>query len=472
MAATIASLQLDNFLAFAGPGAQHTLHYGGKNLLIYGENGSGKTAIYRALKGFFALSRPPGEFTNVFEPTAPWAVTLKFVGGKEIRWNAEQHPAWVQNGFDQQTNRTARRSAFLSYRDLAKATGANIFRLLLDSILADYQVPSEGKSQSLGTLLADVRATLPLRHFTSPAPRCQEAANRFSEGLTGALEQLKPHAEAVLANLAADGAAIKDLQFPGLTIKRGHYNVWEIGNQRVTPCFQFRGHEPARAADFFNEALLTALSVAIFLAGRLASVPMGEDVLKLLVLDDVLISLDRSHRLPLLGVLQEQFGDWQIVLMTHDRTWFEIARDHSPGGMWECCELYPAAPGKAGGRPVAVRCSQNRVEELLREAEAFLNGNHLSAAANCARIAFEVELKKICAEGELKVTYQKHGVTAGPLADAVRAKPEGKAALAALDRYQRVVFNPGSHADAELERAEVEGAIEELNRFHSLKLKL
>lgn len=46
----------------------------------------------------------------------------------------------------------------------------------------------------------------------------------------------------------------------------------------------------------------------------------------IMVLDDVLIGLDLSHRLPLLTLLKEEFGDWQLLLLTHDRTWYDLAQ--------------------------------------------------------------------------------------------------------------------------------------------------
>ncbi|MBN3923584.1 hypothetical protein [Nostoc sp. NMS4] len=37
--------------------------------------------------------------------------------------------------------------------------------------------------------------------------------------------------------------------------------------------------------------------------------------LKVLVLDDVLIGLDMSNRLPIIDILKDQFNDYQVFLM-------------------------------------------------------------------------------------------------------------------------------------------------------------
>ncbi len=51
----ITEIDIKNFKAFCG--TYHIdLHKAGKNLLVYGENGSGKTSLYQALKRFLESS--------------------------------------------------------------------------------------------------------------------------------------------------------------------------------------------------------------------------------------------------------------------------------------------------------------------------------------------------------------------------------------------------------------------------------
>jgi len=49
----IHKIELTNYKAFLGT---HKIQVGGKNLYIYGENGSGKSSLYYALKDFFQSS--------------------------------------------------------------------------------------------------------------------------------------------------------------------------------------------------------------------------------------------------------------------------------------------------------------------------------------------------------------------------------------------------------------------------------
>ena len=65
----ITKIEIKNFKAFYGT-YQVDLHKAGKNLLIYGENGSGKTSLYKAIELFFDSSENENidfeDYQNIF----------------------------------------------------------------------------------------------------------------------------------------------------------------------------------------------------------------------------------------------------------------------------------------------------------------------------------------------------------------------------------------------------------------------
>ena len=80
--------------------------------------------------------------------------------------------------------------------------------------------------------------------------------------------------------------------------------------------------------------VLADLTLLVHLAFVLF-VSVGAVAPRLLVLDDVLIGLDISHRIPVLKLLRKEFHDWQLILMTHDRVWYDLAREYTRHeGMW------------------------------------------------------------------------------------------------------------------------------------------
>jgi hypothetical protein len=95
---------------------------------------------------------------------------------------------------------------------------------------------------------------------------------------------------------------------------------------------------------FLNEAKLSALAIAIhFAIIRNISDKLEDSSLKLLILDDLLISLDMSNRLSLITLLKEYFSDFQLFLFTHDKGFFEILKEKMS---WKAYEMYVDSTGE------------------------------------------------------------------------------------------------------------------------------
>lgn len=122
-------------------------------------------------------------------------------------------------------------------------------------------------------------------------------------------------------------------------------------------------------------------------------------------MDDVLIGLDLANRLPLLRVLAEDFADWQIILLTHDRVWFELAKEHTEhDGGWVAKELcLLEAADKSPPRPVIKDSA-----DLLDRARAHLAATppDLMAAAVYLRAAFENRLRNVCEKHGIEVPFK------------------------------------------------------------------
>ncbi|MES2922215.1 MAG: AAA family ATPase [Verrucomicrobiota bacterium] len=71
---------------------------------------------------------------------------------------------------------------------------------------------------------------------------------------------------------------------------------------------------------FLSEGHLDSLGLCLFLATVRIFNPRGS----LLVLDDVLTSIDREHRRRVGELLFQEFADYQIVLTTHDEHWHDL----------------------------------------------------------------------------------------------------------------------------------------------------
>jgi hypothetical protein len=178
------------------------------------------------------------------------------------------------------------------------------------------------------------------------------------------------------------------------------------------------GMSVSQPAPFFNEARLSAIALALYLAGVRLSVPNKdqetEPFPRVLVLDDVLIGLDLSHRLPLLELLAEKFPDWQVLLFTHDRAWFELAQLVTPNSKdWIAMQLHAERTQHNGGvfeRPKQIPPGQDLENYFLGLADWHLGNHDARTAAFHTRMAFEACLKGYCHTNHIPIPYYLEGV--------------------------------------------------------------
>jgi hypothetical protein len=167
-------------------------------------------------------------------------------------------------------------------------------------------------------------------------------------------------------------------------------------------------------------------------------------------------------------MLEKHFSDWQVVLLTHDRHWFEIIRAAIPAEKWTCHELYEMVAVSGQATPFLRPVAQSVVIATLDQADGFVAQKHLPAAANYARSACEMFFRKYCEDHPaLKFSYKsdpKKGINFEKLrttiASSVADDPAKKAALKKLEPFQQRILNPLSHDPAtSLNEAEVVAAI-------------
>ena len=413
----IERIQISDFRAFPAL-APADIILGGCNLLAYGENGSGKSSIYRALRGLFSsVGQEIMPLHNVFTDPPQPSVRVTLTDRTEFHWSAGGHPTTeVQD--------VARKSAFLSHTRLIEMnTGAtpnvkpNLFDVAIERLIVDFEATvAGGARRSIGELWADVEKAFTARVQTAKGERrpqhyirdMHNACEQFNEGMKQAIGVLEKHAKPVLRRLI-DVLSQDALDLIGFTFYGISYDedTRSINNKEFFADVKFRDHTPAAHQNFLNEGRQSALAIAIYLAGRMTCVPSNDDALRLLVLDDLLISLDHSHRRPVLEVIATEFKDWQIILLTHDRFWFEMAREQLSDKPWKCIEIYENVDGDGLLRPSIWEFGENLVDETLKQANRFLSQDppQPAAAANYARTACELALRRYCKKRGVAFPY-------------------------------------------------------------------
>jgi hypothetical protein len=144
---------------------------------------------------------------------------------------------------------------------------------------------------------------------------------------------------------------------------------------------------------FLNEARLTSIALSIrfaILKNRLVS----ENVLKILVLDDLLISLDMSKRFEVIDFIlnDEDLQNYQKIILTHDKAFFEMAKQKfsfkSPN-KWKYFEMY--VDNKSSVEKPLILSHR----DYFQKAEYYLIKHDYSACANYLRKEAERLLKKL-----------------------------------------------------------------------------
>jgi len=184
---------------------------------------------------------------------------------------------------------------------------------------------------------------------------------------------------------------------------------------------------------FLSEGHLDSLGLCLFLAAVRIFNPPGT----LLVLDDVLTSIDKEHRRRVGELLFTEFKDFQIILTTHDEHWNELlqssARAMGLQNQWQNIQIN----GWTVDTGPVLSVSDSSWEFI---AENLTEGNYRNLGGPF-RIVLEDFLTRVAAKIELKVRFKSDGkytagdfVLSGGIADdlrklLVKADPANEAAI-------------------------------------------
>ena len=401
----ISEIAINNYRAFYNEKGEELSKYRiklgtAKNLLIYGENGSGKSSLFKGLKDFFISAVDPKRrlirnvFTDALElEEEPFVeVTFNRIGEENsiFRFSHDPH----QTNTNQEFLRTVMMSkSFMTYRDLMRIhffddPEVNLFGFLfeLEGLLTELPNPVSSQPETnlkMGDLLKNVRSKpdeINIHDFTN-------GVNQILADVTKSLNCLLRYFDDSMT-----------VSFSSLTEGDVEKGVFKI-SMNVT----YFGIELNKSVEkyhhFLNEARLSALAVCIFLAAHL-SIPSGP--YKILFLDDIFTGLDTSNRMPLLHILTEKiiagtdsdtFTNHQIILTTYDRQWYELAKNHLGKRDWCFLEMYIDKHTNHFDHPALLPG-----ESDLGKAQFYFRTHQYPACANYQRKICESLLKRFLPE--------------------------------------------------------------------------
>ena len=203
---------------------------------------------------------------------------------------------------------------------------------------------------------------------------------------------------------------------------------------------------------YFNEAKLTAIALSIrFSLLNLDKVADG----RFLALDDMLISLDMSNRAKVIDFLLAISNKYKIYLFTHDRAFFEFfkhkSKRHISADEWLCKEIYM-------GETKAPYLRDSKT--YLEEAEHFINQNKFEIAGNFLRKEAEAFCKRFLPnKWQLTKEYtclDLNGMIQNCTLFASESGITDLSLFDVLDDYRKFILNSSSHDSYDVVKFESE----------------
>lgn len=396
----IKRIQINNYRAFLVNNDQESTRYtidlpNGENLLIYGENGSGKSSLFRALKDFFNsalnadLAFQKNLFYNPDDNEEQPCINITLEDESECSFSAET--AKTNTHTIPVIAKASIVKGFVGYRDLLQLhfrhynNQPDLFSFFLGQtgLFADMILPSPlqpANKISYKDLWEKIQHT-----------KIQNDISDYNTNVYAQFLELEDRANTLLKYFQKEC----DLKI--------EYQEMELqGEDLVLPSISLKiklfEKELPEHEEVLNEARLTALAISVYLAYVLG-LPATD--LRILFLDDIFIGLDMTNRIPLLEILTKDefddgtsFRDFQIFLTTYDREWFNVAKPYLEG--WKKTEFYVDNHSHNIERPFI-----RKYDTYRERAEYHLTKGDYPACANYLRKAFEKELKRILPENVL-----------------------------------------------------------------------
>lgn len=268
-------LRLEHFKAFRDP-AEMTLD--GKNVLVYGENGAGKSSLYQALKIIFHRNR-------IFDAQIAPTVT-----DPQDRRNAEKD---VLGQYNYQLTPLTDFTLAIDGIDFAAymPTGIDVCMISRDDILAEdiIDVVKLLKKGIVG--IAD-----PDKFIADKKETIESYVNIFlkdyfyEDNLSVSLRFNRPNWFLSIQDASRDSAG----RFEKLT-------------------------------EYYNEAKLHTIKLLLLMTAALYNGSDGRGEERVLVLDDVISSMDAANRTLFIELLTDFFKDYQKIIFTHSISFFNLA---------------------------------------------------------------------------------------------------------------------------------------------------
>ena len=341
-------LELNNFKAFLSSTA---ITFDGNNALFYGENGSGKSSIYDAIKLWFYTNKL---FERNIDPTLTSPIEKKNAKDDFMKtFNNQTAPA---TDFSIKLNNTQYNyitptvipnlSAFMIERaDLEFSDSINVLKLLTQSMLGINDVSNFIKD------------------------KYSELSNQINKSL---------HKYFSEPNISVDITRNGTDWF--LQLADHIHNITQVYDLK----------------SYFNEGKLHLIIILLLLE----SIKMNDctDLKKVLVLDDLITSMDAANRTLFINYIHHEFNAYQKIIFTHSISFYNqisysFRNVWNEFSTWKCFKVVDL--GKES--TILEESSKNSAKQLRKDFKKYLSSGSSSSSTitNNVRKRFEYLIQEI-----------------------------------------------------------------------------
>lgn len=357
--ASIVKIEIEGFKAFLE-------HFSldlpeGKNLLMYGENGSGKSSIYYALhallQSVFKTDHGAKYFTHSDEENLINIYRINdVIAGNfhpNIKLTFNDGDVWTLNlngvlrSTEDKIKLLNRYAIFINHSYISRFHAArnseeiDLWNVFYKDILPFYLPPQKS------LFLAETYEDIVKKCQRWPMPRLirngrfLRQISTFNSDLEGFINQINRKVSDIynkyFKNIDDNDLDIKLCFFadndPENTNHDEHYLFYgnnrngrrfkkQLHNPNIGICIKENNVEINKPQTYFNEAKLTAIALSV----RFACLSQHPIDGAFLALDDMLISLDMSNRTKVVNFLMSISDKYKIYLFTHDRLFYSTLK--------------------------------------------------------------------------------------------------------------------------------------------------
>ena len=210
----------------------------------------------------------------------------------------------------------------------------------------------------------------------------------------GVRSEIREQSQRVIDSISKDIESMWEILHPDEKIDSVRLSLPPTTDKAIDVVLKFHGVEQDSPRLTLSEGYRNSLGLCIFLA--MAKQVGGFD--RPLILDDVVVSLDRGHRGMVQSLLEKEFSDRQVIIFTHDREWYtELRHQLGDSNRWTFKTLLPYETPEIGIR-------WSRKTTTFDDARALIHGRP-DAAASDARKIMDQELPQIAENLEIRLPY-------------------------------------------------------------------